>query len=126
MKSTLIVANFLDGDALYGHNLPETGDFAGMMRSIENIDQGLGIVWDRMGPHDLLIVTADHGMEYREGDYGYHHKEAVPLLATMKAGTCEHLTIPSFVSTFAVVGDLAAQHWGIQDQYREQCHVNLP
>lgn len=53
----LIYANFEDFDMLYGHRNDPTG-FAG---ALERFDATLGRLLEKLGPDDLLMITADHG-----------------------------------------------------------------
>lgn len=75
-KGTFVFANFVDTDSLWGH----TRDVVGAMRCIEAFDAALPHFERLLSPGDLMIITADHGMEHR-ADYGYHSLESLPLLA---------------------------------------------
>ena len=72
----LIFANFIDFDMLYGHRR----DPRGYALALEQTDQWLAGFIDRLGPGDLLIITADHGNDptFTGTD---HTREFVPLLA---------------------------------------------
>ncbi len=73
--SAFIFVNLVDTDMLYGHRR----DPIGFGRALEEIDRALPEMIGRMGQHDLLILTADHGCDptYRGTD---HTRERVPLL----------------------------------------------
>jgi phosphopentomutase len=80
-KSGLIFHNLIDFDMLYGHRR----DVAGFGRALEEFDQALFEIMDRMTPSDLLLLSADHGNDptYRGTD---HTREHAPVLAYTKAG----------------------------------------
>jgi phosphopentomutase len=71
----LVFANLVDFDMLYGHR----NDVAGYGAALEVFDRELGHFLPRLGPADLLIITADHGCDptYPGTD---HTREYVPLL----------------------------------------------
>lgn len=81
----LCFANLIDFDMLYGHRR----DPVGYAKALEQADRFLGGLLDRMGPADLLMVTADHGNDptFRGSD---HTREFVPLLVSGAgmAGRC--------------------------------------
>ena len=70
----LIFINLVDFDMLYGHRR----DVLGYGRALEEFDRWLGGFLPAVEPHDLVIVTADHGNDptYRGTD---HTREQVPL-----------------------------------------------
>jgi phosphopentomutase len=69
-----IFINLVDFDMLYGHRR----DVFGYGRALEEFDRWLGGFLPAVEPHDLVIVTADHGNDptYRGTD---HTREQVPL-----------------------------------------------
>ena len=72
----LIFANFIDFDMLYGHRRDPVGYAGALVQS----DNWLAGFLPRLGPDDLLLLTADHGNDptFRGSD---HTREYVPLLA---------------------------------------------
>ncbi len=112
-ESTFIFANCVDTDSLYGH----TRDVEGAMRCLEEVDRCLPLIEERLSSGDLLLITADHGMEHRS-DYGYHHREPTPLLARcidftlfpLVTGTSEGMT---------EVGALIAQLFGCEFEFQQ-------
>ncbi len=71
----LIMTNLVDFDMLYGHrNDPE-----GFARALMHVDAALPALLGRIGPDELLILTADHGCDptFPGTD---HTREYVPLL----------------------------------------------
>lgn len=72
----LAFANLVDFDMLYGHRL----DVEGYGRALEEVDAFLPELLRRLQPHDLLLLTADHGCDPL-GPSTDHSREYVPLLA---------------------------------------------
>jgi phosphopentomutase len=70
----LIFCNLVDFDMIYGHRR----DVAGYAMALSEFDEWLGPLIDKIGPEDLLIITADHGNDptFRGTD---HTREQVPL-----------------------------------------------
>src|SRR5260370_3037638 len=58
-KSSLIFANLVDFDMLYGHRK----DVEGFAKSLEEFDRLLTHFLPLLGPSDLLMITADHGCD---------------------------------------------------------------
>lgn len=103
----LCFVNLVDFDALWGHRR----DPIGYGRELEVFDKKLGILLEKLGERDLLIVTADHGNDpiYKGTD---HTKEMVPFLAyspSMKQG-CR---LPD-QDSFAVIGATIAENFGVE------------
>jgi phosphopentomutase len=76
LERGLVFANLIETDQLYGHRKDASG-FAGALREI---DVRVGRMLERVRAGDLLIVTADHGVDlsHRGTD---HTREYAPLLA---------------------------------------------
>jgi phosphopentomutase len=72
----LIFANLVETDQLYGHR----HDVSGFARALKQIDDAVGLWRTLLGPDDLLILTADHGVDPRSA-HTDHTREHVPLLA---------------------------------------------
>jgi len=73
----LVFANLVDFDMLYGHRL----DLEGYGRALEQADEFLPRLLDKLRSGDLLILTADHGCDPL-GPSTDHSREYVPVLAT--------------------------------------------
>lgn len=71
----LIFANLVDFDMLYGHRR----DVEGYAQALIAFDRALPAIQARLGPQDLLVITADHGNDptFRGTD---HTREYVPVL----------------------------------------------
>ena len=102
----LCFVNLVDFDALWGHRRnPE-----GYAKEIEMFDEKLGVLLDRLGEDDLLIITADHGNDptYTGTD---HTREKVPFLAYSKA--MEHSGALPECDTFGVVGATVCDNFDV-------------
>lgn len=104
-RAGLIFTNLVDLDTLFGHrNNPR-----GYGQDLERIDAAMATVVARLGPGDLLIVTADHGNDptSRSTD---HSREYVPLLVA-GPGVVGGVDL-GVRATFADVGATVAQALG--------------
>jgi len=73
--SGLVFVNLVDFDMLYGHR----NDPAGYARALEALDAFLPRLLAKLGPDDLLLLTADHGCDPTTPSTD-HSREHVPLL----------------------------------------------
>ncbi|RUS48109.1 phosphopentomutase [Cohnella sp. AR92] len=72
----LLFTNLVDFDSLYGHRRDPQG-YAG---ALEEFDRAVPALLEKLGPDDLLVITADHGND--PVHYGTDHtREYVPILA---------------------------------------------
>ena len=71
----LCFVNLVDFDMMYGHR----NDIAGYTNALNKFDEQLGVLLQKMGEEDLLIITADHGCDpgFKGTD---HSREYVPCL----------------------------------------------
>ena len=71
----LIFANLVEYDMTYGHRR----DVEGYAQALEDFDQRLPEITDKLNDHEVLFITADHGCDptYEGTD---HTREYVPLL----------------------------------------------
>ncbi len=76
LEEGLIFVNLIETDQVYGHRK----DVQGFHRALQAIDAELARWLDRLGPNDLLIVTADHGVDPAHPGTD-HTREHAPLLA---------------------------------------------
>ena len=72
----LVFANLIETDQVYGHRK----DVAGFARALAEIDARVGELLGRLRDGDLLILTADHGVDPLHPGTD-HTREHVPLLA---------------------------------------------
>ncbi|MBI5882960.1 MAG: hypothetical protein HZB91_07645 [Elusimicrobia bacterium] len=113
-NGTFIFSNFVDCDSLYGH----TRDVSGALASIAEFDRVLPLLERGLGPGGLLILTADHGMEHRP-DYGYHHKEPLPLIIERVGGRASRqFRVPRISEGLTGIGRLVAEEFGCGKAYR--------
>lgn len=123
-KDNFIFTNFVDTDSLWGH----TRDIEGSLRCVSMIDRMLPLFEAKLKKGDLLMITADHGMEHRpdtaEGaGYGYHHREHTPLLVE-RVGYGADLggLKPGQTPGMTQIGDLVAQMYDCHDEYHQVIH----
>jgi len=102
----LVFANLVDFDAVYGHR----NDVAGYAANLERFDARLAALLPRIGPRDLLLITADHGNDPTTPSTD-HSREHVPLLvagaAVVKGADLGRR------ETFADVGQTLAELFGV-------------
>jgi phosphopentomutase len=67
----------VDFDMLYGHR----NDVDGYAQALTEFDLQLGELLSLLGPHDVLMITADHGCDPATPSTD-HSREYVPLLVT--------------------------------------------
>jgi phosphopentomutase len=72
-----VLANLVETDQLYGHRK----DMEGFGRALADIDACVASWLDRLLPGDLLVLTADHGVDMTAA-HTDHTREYSPLLAT--------------------------------------------
>lgn len=103
----LCFVNLVDFDALWGHRRNPVG----YAKEMEAFDGKLGLLMEKLGEGDLLLLTADHGNDptYTGTD---HTREKVPLLAWAPG---RELSGPlEEQDTFAVLGATIAQNFGVE------------
>jgi phosphopentomutase len=72
----LVFTNLIETDQVYGHRK----DVAGFAAALERIDAAVAGWLERLRPGDLLVLTADHGVDPASA-HTDHTREHVPLLA---------------------------------------------
>jgi len=110
-KGTFIFANLVDTDSVYGH----TRDVEGAIDSIEETDKSIKKIIDIMDKEDILIITADHGMEHRE-DYGYHSNEELFAFVCSKKFNLEKITNISYPG-LTQIGAIVSKYFNIEKDY---------
>jgi phosphopentomutase len=109
MSSTangLIFANLVDFDTVYGHR----NEVAGYAANLERFDARLARLLPRLGPGDLLVVTADHGNDPTTPSTD-HSREHVPVFlcgASVRPGTDIGVR-----RTFADLGQTLGELFGV-------------
>lgn len=72
----LVLVNLVETDQVHGHRK----DTAGFHAALREIDGAVAGWLPRLGPGDLLVLTADHGVD-PSAEHSDHTREYVPLLA---------------------------------------------
>jgi phosphopentomutase len=85
LERGLVFANLVETDQVHGHRK----DVRGFADALGEIDAALGAWLPRLGAGDLLIVTADHGVDPAHPGSD-HTREHVPLLAVTHSMLSEH------------------------------------
>lgn len=99
--------NLVDFDALYGHRR----DPIGYGKALEEYDERLPEVLEKMKEDDLLIITADHGNDPIHPGTD-HTREYVPLLVYSKK-MVEGKELP-ICETFADIGATVAENFQVK------------
>lgn len=101
----LVFANLVDFDSEYGHRR----DIGGYAAALERFDARLPELQARLGPHDLLVLTADHGNDpsWPGSD---HTREHVPMLLCGPGIEPGSLGVRE---SFADLGQTLAQAFGL-------------
>jgi phosphopentomutase len=76
LEEGLVFVNLIETDQVYGHRK----DVAGFARALSEIDARVAELLEAIGEDDLLIVTADHGVDPSHPGTD-HTREYAPLLA---------------------------------------------
>jgi phosphopentomutase len=76
LEGGLVFTNLIETDQVYGHR----HDFEGFAAALERIDAAVAMWLQRLRDDDLLVLTADHGVDLTSARTD-HTREHVPLLA---------------------------------------------
>jgi phosphopentomutase len=76
LEQGLVFTNLVETDQMYGHR----HDADGFHRALREIDASVARWLERLGPDDLLVLTADHGCDVTAA-HTDHTREYAPLLA---------------------------------------------
>lgn len=108
----LIFANLVDFDMLYGHRR----DVEGYAQALIEFDNALPQIMAKLGPKDVLVVTADHGNDPTH--HGTDHtREYVPVLVCGEpirpgADVGTRATLADLGATVAELLGVPYQGWG--------------
>jgi phosphopentomutase len=80
LRHGLVFVNLIETDQVYGHRK----DAEGFARALREIDARVGDLLERMRDGDVLVVTADHGVDLAHPGTD-HTREYAPLLAVSGA-----------------------------------------
>ena len=99
----LCFVNLVDFDMQFGHRR----DIDGYAKALSEFDAWLGSFMEKLGPEDLLMITADHGCDPAYTATTDHTREYVPLLILGQQVRPVNLgTRKSFADIAATVTDL--------------------
>jgi phosphopentomutase len=101
----LLFVNLVDFDSQYGHR----NDAKGYARALEELDRALPGLLARLGPGDVIAVSADHGCDPTTPSTD-HSREYVPLLAHAPGKGGGSLGIRE---SFADLGRTVAEFFGV-------------
>jgi phosphopentomutase len=79
LDAGLVFANLVETDQVYGHR----HDVEGFHRALREIDAAVGQWLELLRDEDLLVLTADHGVDPR-APHTDHTREHAPLLARFR------------------------------------------
>ena len=102
----VLMTNFVDFDALYGHRR----DVAGYAAALEEFDANLPQLYAALAPGDLLIITADHGNDPTWPGTD-HTREHVPVL--LRGNNAPPGSDFGGRETFADVGQTIASYFSL-------------
>jgi phosphopentomutase len=100
-----IFANFEDFDMLYGHR----NDPLGFAKALEGFDLYIGELQSKLGPEDLLILTADHGNDPTSPSTD-HSREYVPVCVV---GSDVAVGSVGDIDGMTAIGATVARHLGM-------------
>jgi phosphopentomutase len=76
LERGLVFVNLIETDQVYGHRK----DVGGFATALQQLDAHIALLLEQMREHDLLVVTADHGVDPAQVGTD-HTREYAPLLA---------------------------------------------
>lgn len=85
LDSGFVLVNLVETDQVHGHRK----DTAGFHAALREIDAAVAAWLPRLGPDDLFVLTADHGVDPWAA-HSDHTREYVPLLAAFAGGGGRH------------------------------------
>jgi len=103
---SLVFVNLVDFDMLYGHRR----DVVGYAKALEDLDKRLSEFENLMQPHDIAVITADHGCDPTQPGSD-HTRENIPVLffgPSIQPGPIGKR------ETFADIGQTLAKHLGLK------------
>ncbi len=114
----LVFTNLVDFDMVYGHR----NDAQGFAHGLEEFDAHLPTIQAALRPDDLLVITADHGVDPTTPSTD-HSREKVPLLVWSQGfGRCVGLgERRSFADLAATLMDLfGLDPWPVGESFAER------
>ena len=106
-QAGFVFVNLVEFDMLYGHRR----DPKGYARCLEEFDSSLPKILSLLKEKDLLIITADHGLDptYKGTD---HTRETVPILCYRKGALGRNL---GELNSFSHVGATVCSMFGVEN-----------
>lgn len=104
-KDSLVFANFVDFDMLYGHR----NDVIGYAECLNAFDRILPSVISKIKDDDMLIITADHGCDPSTPSTD-HSRENVPLLIYGKGRKGRNL---GTIQGLYHIAEIIAEYFGV-------------
>lgn len=100
-RDSLVFANFVDFDMLYGHR----NDVKGYANCLNAFDRILPDILNKIGGDDMLIITADHGCDPSTPSTD-HSRENVPVIVYRNGAEAKDLgTIEGFYYIAELIAD---------------------
>ena len=106
----LCFVNLVDYDSLYGHR----NDIDGYARALTYFDTELPKILKKLGPEDILMITADHGCDPGDLDSTDHTREYTPFLMYGNKIVPKNLGTRE---TFADIGATVLQYFAITPEF---------
>ena len=110
-KDSLVFANFVDFDMLYGHR----NDVIGYAECLNAFDKILPSIISRLKDGDMLIITADHGCDPSTPSTD-HSRENVPLLIYGKGRMGRNL---GTIQGLYHIAEIIAEYFGVDFKVAE-------
>lgn len=98
----LLFTNLVDFDMLWGHR----NDVEGFARGLQAVDNALPDILEALGPEDMLLITADHGVDPTTPSTD-HSREYVPVLLYPRPNEAPSAVYEGYFSDTGA----AAYHW---------------
>ncbi|WP_412564035.1 phosphopentomutase [Thalassobius sp. MITS945101] len=102
---SLVFANFVEFDSLYGHRR----DISGYARALEWFDAELASILPRLRADDMLVITADHGNDPSWPGTDHTRERAPVLIAGKGAGSIGQVAFVDVAASVAAHLDVAAE-----------------
>lgn len=106
----LCFVNLVDYDSLYGHRR----DVDGYAQALAYFDERLSEIMGKMGPEDILMITADHGCDPAYQATTDHTREYTPFIMYGRQLTPKNLGTRK---TFADIASTVVQYFGIASKF---------
>ncbi len=116
VNNSFIFANLVDFDVYYGHRL----DTEGFYKALQDFDNYLPEILNKLDNRDALVITADHGND-PTGTSTDHTREYIPLLFFRKNITGKNLGTRE---TFSDIGQTVANFFNVENNLKGESFLN--